>query len=458
MKHYKYILSFLLLIISFGGAAWGANPLIYKINVKDQIGSNTWVYLKNGLHEAEMKGADCVLIHMNTYGGTVVDADSMRTAVLNSALPVYAFIDNNAASAGALIAIACDSIYMRGSASIGAATVVSRMDGAMEHDKFQSYMKGIMRATAESHGKRMRYVDGDTIEEWRRDPQIAERMVGNDSAKVLTLTANQALELGYCEGIAENVNQIAVEFLGFSEYDTYIYNPTLYDKIKGWLMNGVLQAFLIMIIIGGIYFELQSPGVGFPTAIALTAAILYFTPLYMTGYAQSWEILIFVLGLIFVVFEIFVIPGFGFVGISGLVLILLSLILTLIGNVQFDLSNISTKEVVRAGLIVSSGVGAGLVLIIYMSNKIGKPGMFRKIALESDQEGYVSVSMEPQGLVGRHGVAATGLRPSGKVMIDDRYYDAVSLKGFVEVDDRVIVRRYENFQLYVMKVDELDGL
>lgn len=459
MKHIKSILILLAIVVANNLVAQNKNPLIYKVNIKEEIGSNTWVYLKNGMHEAMEQNATCLLIHMNTYGGTVVDADSMRTAILNFPLPVYVFIDNNAASAGSLISIACDSIFMRSSASMGAATVVSGTDGAKAPDKYQSYMRGIMRATAESHGKDTVYQNGDTLVEWRRDPLIAEAMVAEhviipgyvDSTQILTLTASQALDLGYCDGIAENINQIAVEFLGYKDYNITVYNPTLYDKIKGFLMNGLLQAFLIMIIIGGIFFELQSPGIGFPTAISITAAILYFTPLYLTGYAQSWEVLIFVLGLILIVFEIFVIPGFGFAGISGIALIVASLILTLIGNVHFDFSNVSVHEIFRSSMIVSAGMGSGLVLIVYLSSKIGKPGIFRNIALTSDQEGFVSVSMEPTSLVGKMGEAATVLRPSGKIIIDDEYYDAISIKDFIEKGDSVKVVKYENFQLYVIK-------
>ncbi|MFY9172371.1 MULTISPECIES: NfeD family protein [Petrimonas] len=433
--------------------------MIYKINIQENIGSNTWVYLQNGLHQAKNRNATCILLHMNTYGGSVVEADSMRTAILNCQLPVYVFIDNNAASAGALISIACDSIFMRQSASIGAATVVSGQDGSKAPDKYQSYMRGMMRATAESHGKERLVQEGDTLEKWRRDPKVAEAMVDErivipgfaDSTQILTLTASQAIELGYCDGIAENINQIAVQYLGYSDYNIETYNPTLYDKIKGVLMNGVLQAILIMLIIGGIYFELQTPGIGFPTAIALTAAILYFTPLYLTGYAQNWEVLLFVLGLILIVFELFVIPGFGVTGIAGIILVFAALILALVGNIRFDFSALSLRQLFRAMMIVTAGVGMGLAMIVYLSSRIGKPGIFRRVALVSDQEGFVSVPLEPLTLVGQSGVASTVLRPSGKVQIGDQFYDAVSLKGFIEKGEEVIVKRYENFQLYVTK-------
>ena len=396
---------------------------------------------------------------MNTYGGAVLEADSMRTAILNSTIPVHVFIDVNAASAGALIAIACDSIFMRSSSSIGAATVVEGGTGAEAPDKYQSYMRGIMRATAESHGKITTIENGDTISNWRRDPAIAEAMVDErvvipgyaDSTQVLTLTASQAVELGYCDGIAENLHEVIVSHIGYNDYELKTYNPTFYDNIKGFLTNGVLQAFLIMFIIGGIYFELQSPGVGFPTAVAITAAILYFTPLYLTGYAQNWEVLLFVLGLILIVFEIFVVPGFGVTGILGIVSVLASLILALIGNIDFNFGVVPVKEVFGAVMTVLGGMGMGIILIIYMSSRIGKSGFLKNVALHSDQEGYISVSMEPVSVVGKTGTAATVLRPSGKVEIEGEYFDAISIKGMIEKGDEVVVKRYENFQLYVVR-------
>ncbi len=459
MKKISFTFLLFLHLISFDIIAQDSKPIIYRINIMENIGSNTWIYLRNGLHEAQLKNADAVLLDMNTYGGGVLEADSMRTAILNSKVPVYVFIDVNAASAGALIAIACDSIYMKNSSSIGAATVVDGGTGAKAPDKYQSYMRGIMRATAESHGKITIIENGDTISRWRRDPTIAEAMVDErivipgyaDSTQILTLTASQAIELGYCEGIAESVHEVIVSQLGYNDYILETYNPTLYDKIKGFLTNGVVQAFLIMFIIGGIYFELQSPGVGFPSAAALTAAILYFTPLYLTGYAQNWEVLLFVLGLIFIVFEIFVVPGFGVTGILGIVLILASLILALVGNINFNFEGLPAREIFRAFITVLGGMGMGIILIIYLMSRIGKKGIFMNVALHADQEGYVSVPMEPKSIVGKTGFAATVLRPSGKVNIDGEYYDAISLRGMIEKGDEIEVKRYENFQLYVVR-------
>lgn len=459
MRNFQIALFLFLLLFSFDLIAQDAKLMIYRINIRENIGSNTWIYLRNGLHEANEKGAAAVLLDMNTYGGSVLEADSMRTAILNASLPIYVFIDNNAASAGALISIACDSIFMRNSASIGAATVVEGGSGERASDKHQSYMRGIMRATAESHGKVVTIHNGDTLTKWRRDPRVAEAMVDErvvipglaDSTQILTLTATQAMELGYCDGVAESVHEVIVDHLGYSNYILETYNPTFYDKIKGFLTNGIVQALLIMFIIGGIYFELQSPGIGFPTAAAITAAILYFTPLYLTGYAQNWEVLLFVLGLIFIVFEIFVVPGFGVPGILGIVLVFSALVLAMIGNVRFNFEGLPATEMFRALMVVLGGTGMGVALIIYISGRIGKPGFLRFAALHSDQEGYVSVPMEPISLVGKTGIAATDLRPSGMVNVEGELYDANSLKGFIGKGDTIVVKRYENFQLYVIR-------
>jgi membrane-bound serine protease (ClpP class) len=102
-------------------------------------------------------------------------------------------------------------------------------------------------------------------------------------------------------------------------------------------------------------------------------------------------------------------------------------------------------------MIVLGGMGLSVSFILYLSSRIGKPGILNKVALHADQEGYSSVPLEPAIMVGQLGRAATVLRPSGKVIIDGTYYDAISLQGFIERDEEVVVKRYENFQLYVVR-------
>lgn len=432
--------------------------LIYKIDIKNEIDNRTRIYLSKGLSEAKELGADAILIHMNTYGGLVDAADSMRTAILYSPIPVSVFIDNNAASAGALISIAAKNIYMRKGANIGAATVVNQTGQAMP-DKYQSYMRSMIRSTAEAHGKDTIIQGNDTIYKWKRDPKIAEAMVDErtsipevvDSGKILTFTAEEAVKWGYCDGVAESVDEVITKHMGYENYEIKSYEPSWVDNLRGFLMNPIAQSLLIIIIIGGIYFEMQTPGIGFPSAASIVAAILYFAPLYIEGLAANWEIILFIVGILLMLVEIFVIPGFGVAGISGIVFIVGGLTMALLNNTNFDFENVSGAEVGRASLTVLVGLGVGFVSMIWLSDRIGSKGLFRKVALETDLEHAVSTPVLTS-LIGKEGTAATVLRPSGKVLIDGEIYDGVSIQGFIEKGTRVTVVRFENAQVYVQAI------
>lgn len=441
-----------------------AKPLFFSIDLKKNVGSTTWIYIQKGFEEAKTLNAAGIVIEMNTYGGEVGYADSIRTKILNSDIPTYVFIDNNAASAGALIAIACDKIYMRKSATIGAASVVDQT-GQKLPDKYQSYMRATMRATAQAHGKDTVIRGNDTTFTWKRDPLIAEAMVDErtiiphvtDSGKVLTFTTEEAVKWGYCDGIAENIHEVIEKENGSNDYKLEKYTPKTMDNVKGFLMNPFFQSILIMLIIGGIYFEIQSPGIGFALVVAIVAALLYFAPLYIDGLAANWEILLFVVGLGLIILEIFAFPGFGVAGFSGIVLVITGLVLSLVGNVRFNFKPVDTQALSTAILTVIGGLLLGFGVIIYMSNKIGSKGrLFNRLALNTkldNKEGYIGVSMEAEQLIGDAGEAYTVLRPSGKVKIGGKIYDAVSVDGnFIERGTPIKVVRYETGQVYVETV------
>lgn len=449
MRILVYLLAVVALLTAPSALAEGETAVVYEIDIRKEIDPTSWIYLRNGLAEARRLDARAVLLHMNTYGGLLEAADSMRTAILYSPIPVYAFIDNNAASAGALIAIACEKIFMREGASIGAATVVSQAGEALP-DKYQSYMRSMIRATAEAHGK------DSASHQWRRDPLIAEAMVDDriaiphltDSGKVLTLTTREAVRWGYCDGVARSPEQVIEEYLGYADYEVKRYAPTWLDNLKGFLKNPAVQGLLIIIIIGGIYFEMQTPGLGFPSAAAVTAAALYFAPLYLDGLAENWEILLFVAGLLLLLAEIFVIPGFGVAGIGGVVCVVGGLVMSLLANSALDFGRVRGADISRAALTVLLGLGLGCALVVWLSNRIGSRGPLRFAALNADLEEAVSTP-DLSGLVGREGTAATVLRPSGKVSIDGKLYDAISESEFIERGEKVKVERFENAQLYV---------
>jgi membrane-bound serine protease (ClpP class) len=445
---------------NFPEEAEAKKTLVYKFDIRTEIGPPIWRETQKSFEEAMALNADLILIHMNTYGGLVQAADSIRTKILNSPVPVIIFVDNNAISAGALIAIAADKIYMRKGASIGAATVVSGT-GEVVPDKYQSFMRSTMRATAESHGKDTIITDNDTIIRWKRDPNIAEAMVDPaisipgviEEGKVLTFTTEEAIRNHYCEGEAESIFEV-LELEGIENYTLSEFTPTVIDSIIGFLISPLVHGLLIMVIVFGIYFELQTPGVGFPLAAAVVAAILYFAPLYLEGIAQNWEILLFIVGVILLLVEIFAIPGFGVAGIAGIILIVTGLALAMVDNIVFEFEGQGLQPVMKAFFIVTISATIALISSIYISSKILSVGPFARLVLDSKQdkgEGFIGIDFHMNELVGKIGVAHTSLRPSGKIEIDQEVYDAKALHGFIQKDEPVKVVRFETGQLYVVK-------
>jgi len=305
---------FLLILILFAPLSnlVAQRSKVMVMEIKSEIDPRTNRYVELALAHAEETKADIVIIEMDTYGGLVTDAKEIVDKIMDFKKPVWVYINSDAASAGALISIACDSIYMSPGASIGAATVVDET-GAKAPDKYQSYMRGIMRSTAEENG---------------RDPRIAEGMVDESFAiegikkegQIITFSTSEALKHGFCEAKVESINEIlARNRVADFEIDRFELDTA--DKIISIFINPFISGILILIIIGGIYFEMQSPGIGFALLASVVAMILYLVPYYLNGLADNWEIISLFIGLALLGVEIFVIPGFGVAGIAGLTVI-----------------------------------------------------------------------------------------------------------------------------------------
>ena len=438
----KVLITFILL--PFFVDAQEENKKILLAEVKSNIDPRTNRYTKLLIDEAKNGNYDIVIIEMDTYGGAVNDADDIRTRILDFEKPIYVWINKDAASAGALISIACDSIYMSSGASIGAATVVTG-DGAQAPDKYQSYMRSIMRSTAEAKG---------------RDPQIAEAMVDEDikvdsisqEGKVITFSTKEAIEYGFCDAELNSVDEI-MQRQRIENYEITKFELGSAENIISIFLNPIISSILILLIMGGLYFELQTPGVGFPIIASIIALILYLTPYYLNGVAENWEIVLFFLGIILIIVEVFVIPGFGIFGVSGLIISISSLILIMLNNDMFDFTFVVSRDIMNASLSVLISVFAFGILILFGGLKFTDSKAFKNISLDETQNtsmGYIS-NKYPDSLVGKIGKAFTVLRPSGKIIIDEEIYDATSLSGFIEKNSKVKVVNNEGGSLKVNK-------
>jgi len=397
---------------------------VFVLTIHAEIDPRISRYVEYGLKEAETQKADYILIDMNTFGGALDDADKIRTLLLNTKIPVWVFINKNAASAGALIAIACDKIYMEQGSNIGSATVVTG-DGEPAPDKYQAYMRSMMRSTAEASG---------------RNPLIAEGMVGRPLAQdsstighVISYTTQEAIANKFCEGQASTIKEV-LKLNSINTYTLHTYEHGSIDAFIAFFMNPYLRSLLLLLIIGGIYFELQAPGIGFPLAAAAVGAVLYFVPSYMSGLSEHWEIALFVIGLILVVVELFVIPGFGIIGISGIVCAFAALVLVSIKNDVFDFTFVSEKDLELNLLLTGLSSCVTMGLAFTLGPKIMQSWYFKRITLQEQflsTEGYSVNQIEPT-ILEKTGEAFTDLRPSGKITIEGKVYDAYTAGEYIE--------------------------
>lgn len=436
------VLALLLYMASVLIPAFGQS--VFVIPVETEIDFSAFHHFRKGLREAGENGADLVVVKLNTFGGALDAADSIRTALMKQRVPTVAYVDVNAASAGALIALACDSVFMAPGASIGSATVVNGAGEPMP-GKYQSYMSTMMRATAEHHG---RVAEGDSSR-WRRNPEIAASMVNPEMS--VSLTAQQAVECGYADGIAPDLESVLAD-LDMAGAEVKYYRSTLADDILGFLSNAAVRALLIMLIIGGIYMEMHTPGLGFAASVATVAAALYFLPMIVEGSMPAWVLLCLIAGVVLIALELFVVPGFGVTGISGIIAIAIALTGAMTSNdavTGFDLGALGSSL-----LIVGAGCLLALVLVWYLTSSHG-PDCFRKhselMTELSVADGFVGVDLSPARLVGQLATSATVLRPAGKITVGHDVYDAVSTGSFIAANRHVKIVKYENAQLYVIE-------
>ena len=428
-------------MLSLAVCAFAGDSLavFYRIRLDMDIDKAAQRKVVTGLQKAIEADADVVLLDLDTYGGAVDAADSIRSAILRYEKPVVAYVNMQAASAGALISIACDSIYMKTGSSIGAATVVDQSGNVMP-DKYQSFMRGMMRSTAQAKG---------------RNPEIAEAMV--DTAGVLSLTPEEAVKVGYCEGIYENEVEVAEAVSGDKEFviKNMEDDMTWLDRLIQLLLNPLLQSIFMMMIIGGIFVEIRTPGIGLPLVTAIVGALLYFAPGYVGHLAEHWEILMFVVGLILIGLEIFVIPGFGVCGISGIVIVVISLALAMVDNVEFHRwdGTFSLEPVLMPLGIVIISSAAAVFGSVWLVRKLYPTRTFDHIALRQEMkasEGFTGVVSGLETLVGETVEVFSDMRPSGKVKTSDGRILEATLKfgGFASKGQTLKVLSAEQGRLY----------
>ncbi|MBV6419501.1 MAG: hypothetical protein DAHOPDDO_00722 [Ignavibacteriaceae bacterium] len=430
-----YNLCFLILLFTI---CLNAQKKVYIAYIEGDIDLGLAPYVSRVVAEAEKDNAEAIIFKINTFGGRVDAATQIKDAIINTDLLTIAFINNRAISAGALIALSCKKIVMVPGSLIGAATVVDQQ-GEKVGEKYQSYMRSEMRSTAEKNGRRVDIAEG----------MVDERVVVpgiDDSTKLITLTSTEALKYGFADTLLKDYDEIFAYFkLGKAE--KVFQKSNWAEDVVRFLNNGIVSSILIMIGIFGLMAEIKSPGWGLPGTAALIALALFFGSSYILQLASVIEILMFVAGLVLLLLEIFVIPGFGVAGISGIILIIASLFLSMLGADPFLDFNAVSMAIIK----LTIGLAAALVLIFLLARFLPKSNFFKKFILSEEEkatEGYTSRANLSE-LLGAEGIAVTTLRPAGTAEINGKRVDVVTDSEYIEHGKPIVVSAVEGMRVVV---------
>ncbi len=311
------VISYLVLFI-FTSLSFSQQKKVYYAKIESEIDLGMAPYISRVVNEAEENNADAIIFHINTFGGRVDAATQIKDAIISSKILTIAFIKNRAISAGSFIALSCKKIVMAPGSSIGAATVVDAA-GKKQSEKYQSFMRSEMRSVAEQNGRREDIAQG----------MVDERIVVPglvDSTELITLTTDEALKYKIADTTASSLNEVLGEF-GLKNAEVITVNQNWAEDVVRFLNNPIVSSILIMLGFFGLIAEIKTPGWGLPGTMGIICLLLFFGSSYILQLASGIEIILFILGIVLLALEIFVIPGFGITGISGILLILASIFL-----------------------------------------------------------------------------------------------------------------------------------
>ncbi len=434
---------FLILVFSF---------MIYTVSnslaefvivpIEGVIDGGLAAFIERAVNEAQENGKEGIIFRVDTPGGRIDSAVYIKDTILDAEIPTTAFVDKSAISAGALISIACDSIYMSIGSSIGAATAVD-IQGKKASEKVISYFRAQMRATAEAKGRRADIAEAMVDEELEIEGISKKGML-------VTLTYKEALEVGISNGTVDTIEEV-LSRLGREDAEVVEYRLNWAEQVVRVLTHPIVSSLLMSIGFLGLLIEIKTPGWGVGGTIALIALALFFGSHYIVMLAGIEELLLFTVGIVLFALEIFIIPGFGIAGIGGTALILLSLFLSLVGRMPHPQDFLNAAYTVGWSFLITIFLGY-IVLRIFP-----RTPFFNKLTLatvESAQEGFQSVDTL-SNLVGEKGIAINNLRPVGKAEINNIRIDVVTEGDYIEKDTPVIVTEVHGSRIVVREINKI---
>ncbi len=417
------------------------SPVIYRVPITGVIENGLAPYVARAIKAAEAANASAIVLDIDTPGGRVDAAERIVDAVQGASVPVYAYINPRAYSAGAMIALAAKGVFMQPSGVVGAATPVDGQ-GTKASEKMVSAMRAAFRALAETRGI---------------DPRLAEAMVDETieipgvkpAGTLLTLTAGEALQHQFAQDTARSLEQVAAA-IG-------VVNPVVQEVPINWaerlvrfLTHPVVSPLLLSLGMLGLVFEIKTGAFGLGGVVSLGALGLFFGSGVLLGLAGWEEVILLGLGLVAIGIEVFLLPGFGVAGVLGLGLVGTSIVLAMVSGIPTGADLVQASAILVAALVITIAVAFAWIRHLPSSRRFGKALLGEHLSTES---GYISAPPRPD-LIGRMGRAVTDLRPAGVVAIDDERIDVVTEGEFVTAGTVVAVIRAESYRHIVRAATE----
>ena len=448
---------------------------VYHIPIEGTIDLGLPPFIERSIAEAEENNAKAIIFEVNTFGGRVDAATQIKDAILDSKVPTVAFINKRAISAGALISLSCEKVFMAGGATIGATTAVD-MQGNKASEKVISYMREEMAATAEKRG-RDKYIargmvdeelefpnkvikefinDGEVVDTIKTkvyylvidgDTVTVDDIEGRKQGNLITLTTEQSLKYKIADASIENFEAV-LDTLGFSNLVVNKTTENWSENFVRFLTNPVVASLLTTFGFLGILFELQSPGWGIPGSIGLICLILSLSASYIAELATMSDLLVVLMGMLFLMLEAFVFPGFGLAGVAGIVFILWGLYLLLLPDVPVGEEVLSQAS---NGLII--GIIGGLVGLVLLFRAMTKTKFWRDLTspdIQKKEDGYVA-SFGWEKLVGEEALTETDLHPSGWINVGKERVFALSEGNFIDKNEKVVILSVDGNRVVVRK-------
>jgi membrane-bound serine protease (ClpP class) len=415
--------------------------LVYRVPVTGTIELGLAPFIERSLAEARAANAAAVVLDIDTPGGRVDAAQRIVKALQDAEVPTYAMVNPHAFSAGAMIALATDHVYMRPGSVIGAATPVTG-EGQTAPEKIVSAMRAEMRSLAERRGL---------------DPRIAEAMVDEtiavegvvEEGKLLTLTAVEAEALGYAE-MVDNFRDL-LERAGVEADRVHETRPNWAEGVVRFITNPLFAPLLLSLGFLGLIIEIKTPSFGLAGIAGGTALALFFGGHYLVGLAGWEELILLTIGIVLLAIEIFVVPGFGVFGVLGIGGILGSIYLSMIGSMSTLVDYTQAAMVLSASMLIVLVSGWAILRSLPKNMRLYRSGILLG-EVTGRETGYLSAAVRGE-LVGQRGVAITDLRPAGVGRFGDERIDIVAEEGWLQAGTPIQIVRSEGYRHVVRAVE-----